>query len=92
VHLGDLLSISEGNRDYRQDGTVHWQKFCLLADVISTVMQFQSAPYMIQPDPFISRVITDTHILDDEALYTKSVGTEPSKLHHSKSISKFTFF
>ncbi|KAF9112784.1 hypothetical protein BGX27_002829 [Mortierella sp. AM989] len=92
VHLGDLLSISEGNRDFRQDGTIHWQKFCLLTDVISTVLQFQQDPYVIQPDPFISRVITDTHVLDDEELYTKSVGTEPGKLHHSRSLSKFNFF
>ncbi|KAG0040870.1 hypothetical protein BGZ82_007892 [Podila clonocystis] len=92
VHLGDLLSISEGNRDFRQDGNIHWQKFCLLTEVISTVMHFQSEPYKIQPDPFISRVITDTHVLDDEELYTKSVGTEPGKLHHSRSLSKFNFF
>ncbi|KAI1317224.1 hypothetical protein EDD11_008816 [Mortierella claussenii] len=92
VHLGDLLSISEGNRDFRQDGTIHWQKFCLLTEVISTVMHFQSEPYSIHPDPFISRVITDTHVLDDEELYTKSVGTEPGKLHHSRSLSKFNFF
>ncbi|KAF8975179.1 hypothetical protein BGZ46_009370, partial [Entomortierella lignicola] len=76
VHLGDLLSISEGNRDFRQDGTIHWQKFCLLTDVISNVMHYQSEPYVIQPDPFISRVITDTHVLDDEEMYSKSV--EPS--------------
>ncbi|KAG0005470.1 hypothetical protein BGZ65_011042 [Modicella reniformis] len=88
VHLADLLSISEGNRDLRPDGTVHWQKICLLTEVISTVMQFQSTPYMIQPDPFISRMITDTHVLDDEQLYTKSVGAEPSKLQHSRSLSK----
>lgn len=92
VHIGDLLSISEGNRDYRQDGMIHWQKFCLLTDAISTVMQFQKEPYPIQPDPFISRVITDTDVLDDEALYARSVGAEPNKLHHSRSISKFNFF
>ncbi|KAF9281681.1 hypothetical protein BGZ68_006472 [Mortierella alpina] len=92
VHLGDLLSISEGNRDFRQDGNIHWQKFCLLAEVISKVMYFQSVPYLIQPDPFISRVITDTHVLDDEELYTKSIGTEPGKLQHSRSMSKFNFF
>jgi hypothetical protein len=92
VHLGDLLSISEGNRDFRQDGSIHWQKFCLLTEVISTVMHFQSEPYMIQPDPFISRAITDTHVLDDEEMYTKSVGAEPGKLHHSRSLSKFNFF
>ncbi|KAF9099228.1 hypothetical protein BGX23_003463 [Mortierella sp. AD031] len=92
VHLGDLLSISEGNRDLRQDGSIHWQKFCLLTEVISTVMHFQSEPYMIQPDPFISRAITDTHVLDDEEMYTKSVGAEPGKLHHSRSLSKFNFF
>ncbi|KAF9575191.1 hypothetical protein EC968_004127 [Mortierella alpina] len=92
VHLGDLLSISEGNRDFRQDGTIHWQKFCLLAEVISKVMHFQSEPYLIQPDPIISRVITETHVLDDEEMYTKSIGTEPGKLHHSRSMSKFNFF
>ncbi|KAF9920193.1 hypothetical protein FBU30_010025, partial [Linnemannia zychae] len=73
VHLGDLLSISEGNKDFRQDGSIHWQKFCLLTEVISTVMHFQSEPYLIQPDPFISRAITDTHVLDEDELYNKSV-------------------
>ncbi|KAF9965545.1 hypothetical protein BGZ70_004623 [Mortierella alpina] len=92
VHLGDLLSISEGNRDFRHDGTIHWQKFCLLAEVISKVMHFQSEPYMIQPDPYISRVITETHVLDDEEMYAKSIETEPGKLQHSRSMSKFNFF
>ncbi|KAF9977822.1 hypothetical protein BGZ73_004735 [Actinomortierella ambigua] len=87
VHLGDLLSISEGNKDFRQDGSIHWQKFVLMADVISTVTNFQTIPYVIEPDPFISRIITDTHVLDDEELYTKSVGTEPNKLNHSRSLS-----
>ncbi|KAF9404950.1 hypothetical protein BGZ94_003840 [Podila epigama] len=92
VHLGDLLSTSEGNKDYRQDRTLHWQKFSLMTEVISTVMNFQSEPYRIQPDPFISRVLTETRVLDDEELYVKSVATEPGKLNHSRSLSKFTFF
>ncbi|KAI1315409.1 hypothetical protein EDD11_000797 [Mortierella claussenii] len=126
VHLGDLLSISEGNRDFRPvvatTGTgihhdmttttttttttmvgsgmmLHWQKFVLITDVISMVMAFQqdasgmAAYHRIQPDPFISRVITDTHVLDDEELYAKSVLAEPPlKLNHSRSLSKFTFF
>ncbi|KAF9410752.1 hypothetical protein BGZ76_005444 [Entomortierella beljakovae] len=101
VHNQDILSISEGNRDFRPDGTIHWQKFCLLTDVISMVMQFQSESYAIQPDPFISRIITDTHVLDDDELYHKSLGTEPNKsqqpnkfqqsnkLQHSRSLSRF---
>ncbi|KAF9982076.1 hypothetical protein BGZ75_006563 [Mortierella antarctica] len=93
VHLADLLSISEGNKDFRQDGALHWQKFVLMTDVISMVLSFQQEPgYRIKPDPFISKVITDTHVLDDEEMYTKSVGTEPNKLNHSRSLSKFNFF
>ena len=93
VHLADLLSISEGNKDIRQDGALHWQKFVLMTDVISMVLSFQQEPgYRIKPDPFISKVITDTHVLDDEEMYTKSVGTEPNKLNHSRSLSKFNFF
>ncbi|KAF9277375.1 hypothetical protein BGZ68_009334, partial [Mortierella alpina] len=93
VHLADLLSISEGNKDVRQDGTLHWQKFVLMTDVISMVLAFQQEPgYRIKPDPFISKVITDTHVLDDEEMYSKSVGTEPNKLNHSRSLSKFNFF
>ncbi|KAF9579573.1 hypothetical protein BGW38_004115, partial [Lunasporangiospora selenospora] len=91
VHLGDLLSISEGNRDYRQDGTIHWQKFSLLSEVISRVMRYRSEPYTIQPDSFISKIITNTRVLDDEELYIKSIGAEPGKLQHSRSLSKFTF-
>ncbi|KAG0237422.1 hypothetical protein BGW42_000998 [Actinomortierella wolfii] len=87
VHLGDLLSISEGNKDFRQDGSIHWQKFVLMSDVIMKVMEFQKVSYEIEPDPFISRIITDTHVLDDEELYTKSVDTEPNKLNHSRSLS-----
>ncbi|KAF9347941.1 hypothetical protein BGX26_000589 [Mortierella sp. AD094] len=94
VHLGDLLSISEGNKDFRQDGsTLHWQKFVLMTDVITMVMSFQQEPYYrFQPDPYVTRMITDMPVLDDEALYLKSVTIEPSKLNHSRSLSKFTFF
>ncbi|KAG0021096.1 hypothetical protein BGZ80_003029 [Entomortierella chlamydospora] len=94
VHLGDLLSISEGNKDFRLDGsTLHWQKFVLMADVITMVMSFQQEPhYRIQPDPYVTRMITDLPVLDDEALYLKSVTIEPSKLNHSRSLSKFAFF
>ncbi|KAF8983398.1 hypothetical protein BGZ46_010315 [Entomortierella lignicola] len=94
VHSGDLLSISEGNRDVRQDGsTLHWQKFVLMTDVITLVMSFQQEPsYKIQPDPSVIRMIIDMPVLDDEALYSKSVAVEPTKLNHSRSLSKFTFF
>ncbi|KAF9897217.1 hypothetical protein BX616_005987 [Lobosporangium transversale] len=136
VHLADLLSISEGNKDFRQgplptmtttsetmtnttttttmtmigSTMLHWQKFVLMTDVINMVLSFQQeAPsssgaavatttatagyHRIQPDPFISRLITDTHVLNDEELYAKSVMVEPpAKLNHSRSLSKFTFF
>ncbi|KAF9104999.1 hypothetical protein BGX27_009851 [Mortierella sp. AM989] len=97
VHLADLLSISEGNKDFRQDGsTLHWQKFVLMTDVIMMVMSFQQQQepycYRIQPDPNVTRMILDMNVLDDEALYLKSVNIEPSKLNHSRSLSKFAFF
>jgi hypothetical protein len=40
--LADLLSISEGNKDFRHDGvTLHWQEFVLMTDVVNTVMTLQ---------------------------------------------------
>ncbi|KAG0312871.1 hypothetical protein BGZ99_009216 [Dissophora globulifera] len=125
VHLADLFSISEGNRDFRgplqhqslggqgrvrgQDAaqlattvgdaggnggqTLHWQKFVLMTDVISMVIAFQQEPcYRIKPDGFISRLITETYVWDDEELYTRSVGLEPGKPNHTRTLSKFAFF
>ncbi|KAK3820077.1 MAG: ras guanine nucleotide exchange factor domain-containing protein [Benniella sp.] len=96
VHLGDLFSISEGNKDFKQDGTLHWQKFVLMTDVISMVMAFiqqsETTYGKIQQDPAVAKVITETNVLDDEEQYKKSVGIEPSKLNHSRSLSKFALF
>ncbi|KAF9578530.1 hypothetical protein BGW38_005619, partial [Lunasporangiospora selenospora] len=92
VHSRDLLSISEGNKDFRIDGTLHWQKFILLTEVISTVMSFQKSSYTAKPDPIISRIITETPVLSEDEMYAKSTAVEPGKLNHSRSLSKFTFF
>jgi len=158
IHLSDLFLISEGNKDFRQDGTLHWQKFVLMTDSIASVVQFlpekqhpsqqqqpgesrsegssSAAGYdRIQSDPFISRFISDIHIMDDDERFKRSVEIEPpmsqhgssshssssnpfssfsspfaaahhsggtgsilssssssSKLSHSRSLSKFTFF
>ncbi|KAI8600832.1 ras guanine nucleotide exchange factor domain-containing protein [Dissophora ornata] len=105
VHLADLFSISEGNRDYRQDNIhktsldgdgkplLHWQKFVLMTDIISMVTGFQKEPcYRIKSDPLVRKLIMSVCVLDEEELYTKSVCVEPGKLNHSRSLSKFAFF
>ncbi|KAG0054244.1 hypothetical protein BGZ83_011676 [Gryganskiella cystojenkinii] len=109
VHLADLLSISEGNKDSRQDGTLHWQKFVLLTDTIATVMQFlpeKPSPYQesqsnthqpqqqrsrlsgekrgysrIQIDPFIARFITDIRVMDADEQWARSIELEPQTGH-----------
>ncbi|KAF9435652.1 hypothetical protein BGZ76_005792 [Entomortierella beljakovae] len=103
IHLQDLLSISEGNKDTRQDGTLHWQKFALMADVVSiviSVFQQDSSFYKIfQQDPSITKLILETRgVMDDDEQYSRSTSIEPSSkqsskpLNHSRSLSKLLLF
>ncbi|KAG1146166.1 hypothetical protein G6F37_003093 [Rhizopus arrhizus] len=67
VHQQDLLSLSEANKDHREDGKIHWQKFHLIGESILEVIQFQERPmHPIKSNPFVlcfirneSKVLTE---------------------------------
>ncbi|RUP48548.1 hypothetical protein BC936DRAFT_144412, partial [Jimgerdemannia flammicorona] len=42
IHMQDLLSLVEGNKDFRSDGAVHWDKFRLMGETIMNLERFQS--------------------------------------------------
>ncbi|CAG8609734.1 33440_t:CDS:10 [Gigaspora margarita] len=77
IHLQDLLSIGEGNRNFQDDGRVHWNKFALMGDVLNMIRKFQKSSYNIRSNTLIEKFIADTDIMNDDELYKKSLELEP---------------
>ncbi|CAG8559298.1 10239_t:CDS:10, partial [Cetraspora pellucida] len=77
IHLQDLLSIGEGNRNFQEDGRVHWNKFALMGDVLNMIRKFQKPSYNIKNNMLIEKFIADTVIMNDDELYKKSLELEP---------------
>lgn len=78
IHTGDFFSISEGNKDFRPDGKIHWQKFVLLGDVLRTVVRCQTPGYEIPSNPKLNEVLRGVLILEDVTPhYEKSYLYEP---------------
>lgn len=77
VHLQDILSISDGNPSKRADGLIHWRKFSLMDEAVMAVVRCQQYDRTIKPNPAVERLILDAPVLDDEALYERSLLVEP---------------
>ena len=78
VHLQDILSISDGNPSKRSsDGMIHWRKFSLMDEAVMAVVRCQQYDRYIKPNPAVERLIVDVPVMDDEALYERSLLVEP---------------
>ncbi|KAI9245386.1 ras guanine nucleotide exchange factor domain-containing protein [Phascolomyces articulosus] len=77
IHNQDLVSLAEGNKDLRPDGTIHWEKFRLMGECIVAMMKFQCPAYDIEPDGKILHFIADTEILSEDEQYKRSNLVEP---------------
>ncbi|SJX65280.1 related to aimless RasGEF (aleA) [Sporisorium reilianum f. sp. reilianum] len=78
VHLQDIISISDGNPSKRaSDGWIHWRKFSLMDEAVMAVARCQQYDRYIRPNSAVERLIVDVPILDDEALYERSLLVEP---------------
>ncbi|KAI8150045.1 ras guanine nucleotide exchange factor domain-containing protein [Fennellomyces sp. T-0311] len=77
IHNQDLVSLAEGNKDFRPDGTIHWEKFRLMGECIVAMMKFQCPAYDIDPDGKILHFIADTEILSEDEQYKRSNLVEP---------------
>ncbi|OZJ04885.1 hypothetical protein BZG36_02509 [Bifiguratus adelaidae] len=77
VHFQDLLSLAEANKDFRLDGSVHWQKFKLMGECIDGMMRFQIKGYDVVPDPQIIKVIMSRDVYTEEEAYARSLELEP---------------
>ncbi|KAI7886138.1 ras GEF [Lichtheimia hyalospora FSU 10163] len=77
IHNQDLISLAEGNKDFRADGTIHWDKFRLMGECIVAMMKFQCPAYDIEPDGRILRFIADFEILSEDEQYKRSNLVEP---------------
>lgn len=76
VHLQDILSISDGNPSKR-GAEIHWRKFSLMDEAVMAVARCQMYDRYIKPNPAVERLITDVPVMDDEALYERSLIVEP---------------
>ncbi|KAI8991011.1 ras guanine nucleotide exchange factor domain-containing protein [Mycotypha africana] len=98
IHQQDLISLDEANKDFLQDGKVHWKKFSLIGESILEVLRFQQQQqqngflYSIIPDPKIISFIGQSKIFTEDEQYEKSITIEPriSSLKPSPSISSST--
>ncbi|KAG1142574.1 hypothetical protein G6F37_011325 [Rhizopus arrhizus] len=88
VHHQDLISIDEANKDFRQDGSIHWNKFKLMGKTIMLMMKFKYVPYSIEPDFKLLSFIADYPILSDEAQYKRSIQIEPKTTANTTTTSR----
>lgn len=77
VHLQDILSISDGNPSKRQDGMVHWAKFSLMDEAVMAVAKCQQYDRYFKSSSAVQRLVVDLAVMDDEALYERSLLVEP---------------
>lgn len=73
IHNQDLLSLAEANKDFRPDGTIHWDKFRLMGDCILAMTKFQQPSYRFQPDAKLLKFIADSEILSEDVNITAIV-------------------
>lgn len=69
VHLQDLLSIGEGNRNFQKDGRIHWNKFSLMGDVINMICKYQKSSYNIKSNKVIEKFINDTIVMSEDVSF-----------------------
>ncbi|CAO3624579.1 unnamed protein product [Mucor hiemalis] len=77
IHNQDLVSLAEANKDFRADGTIHWEKFRLMGETIMATMKFKCPRYTIEPDAKLLAFIADTYILSEDDQYKRSTVVEP---------------
>ncbi|CDU23486.1 related to aimless RasGEF (aleA) [Sporisorium scitamineum] len=77
VHLQDIISISDGNPSKRADGMIHWRKFSLMDEAVMAVVKCQLYDRGFKVNSAVERLIVDVPIMDDEALYERSLLVEP---------------
>ncbi|KAF1799848.1 ras guanine nucleotide exchange factor domain-containing protein [Mucor lusitanicus] len=77
IHNQDLVSLAEANKDFRADGTIHWEKFRLMGETIMATMKFKYPGYSIEPDTQLLTFIADSHILSEDEQYKRSILIEP---------------
>ncbi|CAG8436750.1 9025_t:CDS:10 [Diversispora eburnea] len=87
VHLQDLLSIGEGNRNFQKDGRIHWNKFSLMGDVINMICRHQKSNYNIKGNNLIGKFINDTEVMNEDESYNKSLELEP-RIQRAASTSR----
>ncbi|KAI8371254.1 ras guanine nucleotide exchange factor domain-containing protein [Choanephora cucurbitarum] len=85
IHHQDLVSLAEANKDFRPDGTVHWEKFRLMGETIMAMMKFKHPGYAIEPDVKLLTFIADCYILSEDEQYKRSTLVEPKLASTSTS-------
>ncbi|KAG0164949.1 hypothetical protein DFQ30_009167 [Apophysomyces sp. BC1015] len=87
IHNQDLVSMSEANKDFKADGTIHWEKFRLMGQSIMGMMRFQYPTYTVQPDTKILGLIAEGEVLTEDERYQRSIAIEP-RIKTSNSTSR----
>jgi hypothetical protein len=73
IHNQDLLSLAEANKDFKMDGTIHWEKFRLMGETILAMIRFQEPRFSIQPDARILGFIAETELMNEDVRGTLNI-------------------
>lgn len=57
----DLASADEGNRTFLEDGTINWNKFQVMGDILENVARAQEKPYTnLSANPIVRKMMEET--------------------------------
>lgn len=63
----DLASADEGNRTFLEDGTINWNKFQVMGDILENVARAQEKPYTnLTANPLIRKMMEETAVTANE--------------------------
>ena len=66
IFLSDLVSIEEGNRKRKDDGSVNFAKLMRLSNAIDNILLYQRTPYEYHDDPAIQNLLLEDFKINEK--------------------------
>eukprot|EP00732_Lithocolla_globosa_P000412 Lithocolla_globosa_v1_NODE_122_length_6074_cov_8.352550.p4 type:complete len:249 gc:universal NODE_122_length_6074_cov_8.352550:772-26(-) len=89
VHLGDMVFIEEGNKDFVSNGMINFSKCYQVAKVVGEVLRYQDVSYSFMLVEEVEEAMLSKKDLDEETLYQMSLEIEPRDAQEpSKGLAK----
>jgi len=66
IFLSDLVSIEEGNKKHKDDGSVNFAKLMRLSHAIDNILLYQRTQYQMQDDPAIQQLLLEDFKINEK--------------------------